>query len=51
MLGARLPELQNQITPVFDEDSRQDYIDTNEFKQRLFDAKWKWYKDKVVGSL
>lgn len=34
--------------PVFDEASRQDFIDMNELKMRLFEAKWNWTKDKVM---
>ena len=41
------PELQNVYMPVFDEMSRQDYIDTQELKSALFEAKYKWYVDRV----
>ena len=39
------------ITPIYDEDSRQNYIDGNELKQRIFEAKWKWQVDKTVTAL
>lgn len=45
------PELQNIYNPVFDEISRQQYVETNELKTKLFEAKWNWYKEKTYGSL
>ena len=48
-LATNLPELQNQYNPVVDEDSRQRYLDETEFKMRLFEAKWEWYKDRTLG--
>ena len=44
MLGRATPELQNVYMPVFDESSRQEFIDVQELKNRLFEAKWDWYK-------
>lgn len=43
------PELQNLFNPVFDEASRQEYLDINELKLSLFEAKWKWYLDKKMS--
>lgn len=43
--------MQNLITPIYDEASRQDYIDTTELKRRIMDAKWKWTVDKKVSAL
>lgn len=50
IVNHRQKEWQNLITPIFDEASRQDYIDTNELKTRLMDAKWKWLVDKKVAQ-
>ena len=36
--------------PVYDEESRQRYIDETEFKMRLFEAKWDWFKDRTMGQ-
>ena len=44
------PELQNIFNPVVDEDSRQKYIDSNELRKRLFEAKWEWHKDRTLGQ-
>ena len=44
------PELQNYFNPVVDEDSRQNYIDSNELRKRLFEAKWEWHKDRTLGQ-
>ena len=48
-LATNMPEFQNLYNPVTDEDSRQRYVDETEFKMRLFEAKWKWYKDRTLG--
>ena len=50
LLNRRDPELQNVYKPIFDEASRQDYIDSNQLKLSLFEAKWKWYKDKKMSQ-
>jgi len=50
LLNDKTPELQNLYNPIFDEASRQEYIDTNELKMRLFEAKWKWLKEKTYGQ-
>lgn len=39
------PEDQNLFQPVFDEASRQESIDINEFKDALFAARWAWHKE------
>ena len=36
--------------PVFDESSRQEFIDMQELKNRLFEAKWEWYKAQKFGQ-
>ena len=45
------PEMQNLFKPIFDETSRQEYVDENELKLRLFDAKWEWYLDQKMSRL
>ena len=50
MLGRATPELQNVYMPVFDESSRQEFIDVQELKNRLFEAKWDWYKAQKLGQ-
>ena len=45
------PELQNLFNPIFDETSRQEYLDVNELKLRLFEAKWQWYLDKKMSQV
>ena len=45
------PEMQNLFQPIFDETSRQEYIDTHELKTQLFEAKWKWYVETKMSQL
>jgi len=45
------PELQNKYNPIFDDASREDFIDTNELKMKLFEAKWSWYKEKTYDQM
>ena len=45
------PELQNIYNPVFDEASRQQFVDKNELKLKLFEAKWNWLQEKTYGQL
>ena len=44
------PERQNLYQPIFDEASRQEYVDVNELKQKLFEAKWEWYKEETLSQ-
>jgi len=49
ILNSIEPELQNLFNPIFDETSRKEYLDLNELKLRLFEAKWEWYLDKKMS--
>jgi hypothetical protein len=49
ILNSTEPELQNLFNPIFDETSRKEYLDLNELKLRLFEAKWEWYLDKKMS--
>lgn len=44
------PEAQNYYAPVFDEASREEFVNFQELKGRLFEAKWNWYKDKTFNQ-
>ena len=43
--------MQNIYRPVFDEVSREAYVDKQELMMRLFEAKWKWHKDRVYSQI
>ena len=43
------PELQNYYFPVFDEASREEFVNMNELKSKLFEAKWNWHKEQTFN--
>ena len=51
IMNKKEPQMQNVYKPVFDEVSREAYIDDQELKMRLFEAKWNWHKDKVYSRI
>ena len=50
LLNKNEPEMQNLFAPIFDEASRQQVLDMNEIKLKLFEAKWSWYKNKTLSQ-
>ena len=50
-MNIKEPQMQNVYKPVFDQVSRETYIDDQELKMRLFEAKWKWHKDRVYSQI
>ncbi len=43
------PEMQNIYNPIFDDASREKFINDNELKTKLFEAKWNWKKERTYG--
>ena len=51
IMNIKEPQMQNVYRPVFDEVSREAYVDEQELKMRLFEAKWNWHKDRVYSQI
>ena len=49
IMNIKEPQMQNVYKPVFDEVSREEYVDEQELKMRLFEAKWNWHRDRVYS--